>query len=168
MYGWVHHCLPETTTRLLIDYTPIQNKKFKKKKKKQVWKLGTTVYRQFVTMSVLLTLVVKPSWEWCRVTVLLLQDWSGQRGPQHPTMLFRLVPSWANKERLGQYKEPRKRTRLKWCCIFLKHFLGPRMDLFQRWPPKTCGPFQRGVLQQRSYLANPLLTSKINFFSVGK
>ena len=24
-YGWVPHCLPETTTTLLIGYTPIQN-----------------------------------------------------------------------------------------------------------------------------------------------
>ena len=28
------HCSPETTTTLLIGYTPIQNKKLKRKKKK--------------------------------------------------------------------------------------------------------------------------------------
>ena len=28
-----HHCSPETTTTLSIDYTPIQNKKFKIKNK---------------------------------------------------------------------------------------------------------------------------------------
>ena len=164
MYG----CPPEIVRTLFIGYTPIQNKKLKKKKKTGVEvrnRCLQTIYNHVSTVEPGCETLLE---EWCRVTVLLSQDWSGQRGPQHPTMLFRLVPSWANKERLGQYKEPRKRTRLKWCWIFLKHFLGPRMDLFQRWPPKTCGPFQRGVLQQRSYLANPLLTSKIYFFSVGK
>ena len=29
------HCLPETITTLLIGYTPVQNKNFKKKKEKE-------------------------------------------------------------------------------------------------------------------------------------
>ena len=33
MYGWVLCCPPEATTTLLIGYTPIKNKKLKKKKK---------------------------------------------------------------------------------------------------------------------------------------
>jgi len=32
MYGWVLCCPPETTTTLLIGYTPIKNKKLKKNK----------------------------------------------------------------------------------------------------------------------------------------
>jgi len=30
------HCSPETITTLLISYTPIQNKKFKRKKRQQI------------------------------------------------------------------------------------------------------------------------------------
>ena len=56
------HCPPEIVTTLFSGYTPIQNKKLKKTNK-QVWRLGTTVYRQFINMSVLLTLVLKPSWK---------------------------------------------------------------------------------------------------------
>ena len=37
MYGWVLCCPPETTKTLLIGYTPIQNKKLKKKKQGRGW-----------------------------------------------------------------------------------------------------------------------------------
>ena len=40
-------CLPETITMLLTGYTPIQNKKFIKKKKKENQESKQVVYRLF-------------------------------------------------------------------------------------------------------------------------
>ena len=36
------HCSPKTVTKLLISYTPIENKKFKLKKKNEIMPLTST------------------------------------------------------------------------------------------------------------------------------
>ena len=99
------HCPPEIVTTLFSGYTPIKNKNLKKKKKTGVEVRNhclQTIYKHVSTVDPGSETLLE---EWCRVTVLPSQDWSGQRGPQHPTMLLRLVPSWANATEPRSLKE---------------------------------------------------------------
>ena len=50
------HCSPETITTLLISYTPIQNKKFKRKKKGNKFTLSPSL--PYFTMSKYFPLII--------------------------------------------------------------------------------------------------------------